>query len=174
MRRIGTVAVLEFIVAAALAGCVMTSPGPGSPVSSVQQAQAQVSFPVITPACLPSLLDPRPTRVAVDPASQGGGQAVYIDYGYREPKARPAGGFPPVTLLEQSSRPTRGLVIQGGERRILDGTEVAIDMSSGSPSLEWAQGETLIQLIATIPLDDTMRVYHSIVTHSSSCDLPKT
>jgi hypothetical protein len=166
---------LAFIVlalAATLVGCSFTSPGPGSAVGSIEQAQGRVSFPIVTPACVPQILDPRPLRVAIDTDPRHG-QVVYIDYGYRDPPAGSASGFPPATLLEQPSQHSHGIVIQAGQRQVLDGTEVAIDTSSGSPSLEWIQGQTLIQLVATIPLNDALRVYHSMVTHSSDCALPK-
>jgi len=65
-------------------------------------------------------------------------------------------------------------VIQSGERCILDGIEVDGDTRIGSAPLEWIQSGTVIQLVVTVPPDDVLRVYHSIVTHSPSCDLPKT
>lgn len=40
-------------------------------------------------------------------------------------------------------------------------------------SLEWLEGDTAYQLVSELPREQTLRVYHSIVTGASDCGDPR-
>jgi hypothetical protein len=157
-----------------LCGCAPPG-GMGRSASAIEQAQARVGYRIRVPHCLPDSVAPEPVRVLVEDDRGKGYLNVDVQYDFRDPKAQAAGHYQfAVSLMEGRTLNGEEFLMGIGEHKILDGIEVVLGSPQQTPGIEWIQDGIHFELNSDVSRDDTLRTYHSIVTDSTTCDLPKT
>lgn len=156
-----------------LSGCALV-PGHSDPyTAAIQHAQSRLRFIIRVPSCLPSDVDPVPSRVHVVNQAGNGFQSVDFEYAYRDPAVAAARGLAyGIGITEEQNLGGERILFMSGQHKILDGIEVVVSTPHLAPGMEWIQGMVSFDIVSTLSWDDTLRVYHSMVMESSDCGLP--
>src|SRR5262249_20343382 len=124
---------------------------------------------------LPASVAPEPARMLVEDDRAKDYLNVDVQYDFRDPKAQVAGHYQfAVSLMEGRTLNGENFLMKMGEHKILDGIEVVLGSPQQTPGIEWIQDSVHLELNTDVSRDDTLRTYHSIVTGSTTCDLPRT
>jgi hypothetical protein len=144
----------------------------------VDQAQTRLGFQLRVPSCLPASVAPSPARVTVQDQRDKGYLDADIQYDFRVRPTQATGALRfAVGVIEGRSVNGPPLLLRAGPHKTLDGIEVVMNAAPGpspalTPGMDWIQEGTEYNLATDLSWDDTLRVYHSMVTGLSGCDLP--
>jgi hypothetical protein len=146
--------------------------GPTGSGGVIAEARRAAPFPLLVPKCLPAAAQTTPL-VQME-TYRAGVEDFSVAMTYRFKRAPASGQVDrAVGIIHHRSfspRVTVGLN-SGGRELVLDGRRAArFDSGAG---IEWMEdGTRIVVVVNTGDPDDTLRVFHSMVTDESDCSLP--